>query len=177
MEFVWAVLLLVALLVAWATNLIGLPGNWLMLACAVVYWLLVPPGQRASIGSTVLIVMALLATVGELIEIVAGMAGVSKAGGHPRSALYALLGSIVGGILGLGLGLPIPIIGPLVGALLFASLGAMAGAMLGEHAAGRDWDQMLTVGRAAFIGRALGTLAKMFLGLIMIAAVLAGLLI
>jgi uncharacterized protein len=177
MEFLWAALLLVALVVAWTTNLVGLPGNWLMLACAVLYWILMAPGQHTSIGTTALIIMAGLATVGELIELAAGSAGVSKAGGSRRSALYAILGSAIGGVIGLVIGFPIPIIGPLVGSLLFASIGAMAGAMHGERSAGRDWSHMLTVGKAAFVGRALGTLAKMVLGLAMICAVLIGMLV
>lgn len=176
MEFLWFALLLLALVIAWATNLVGLPGNWLMLACATLYWIFLPAGTYTSIGSTELIVMAGLATLGELVEFAAGSAGVTKAGGHRRSSLYAILGSVVGGMIGLGIGFPIPIIGPLVGSLLFASLGAMAGAMLGEKSAGHDWSQMLTVGKAAFVGRAVGTLAKMMLGLAMIAAVLIGLL-
>lgn len=174
MEFLWFALLLLAMVVAWATNLVGLPGNWLMLGFAVLYWIFMPIGTYTSIGSTVLIVMAGLATLGELVEFAAGSAGVTKAGGHRRSSLYAILGSVIGGIIGLGIGLPIPIIGPLVGSLLFASLGAMAGAMHGERLAGRDWNQMLTVGKAAFVGRALGTLAKSLIGLAMIVVVLVG---
>jgi uncharacterized protein YqgC (DUF456 family) len=176
MQFLWATLLLVGLVVAWTTNIVGLPGNWLMLALAVLYWILAPAGAHFTIGSTVLVVMAALATAGEFVELAAGSAGVQKAGGSRRSSLYAILGSFVGGMIGLAIGFPIPIIGPLIGSLLFASIGAMAGAMHGERLAGRDWHHMFSVGKAAFLGRALGTLAKMALGLAMIAAALVGLL-
>ena len=69
MEFLWFALLLLALVVAWATNLVGLPGNWLMLAFAVLYWIFMPSGTYTSIGSTVLIVMAALATLGEFVGV------------------------------------------------------------------------------------------------------------
>ncbi len=177
MEFLWLALLFVTLMVAWMTNLVGLPGNWLMLACAVLYWIVIPAGQPMTLGSTALLIMAALAMVGELVEFAAGSTGVKKAGGSRRSALYAILGSVAGGLVGFAIGFPIPIIGPLIGSLLFASLGAMAGAMHGERLAGRDWSHMLNVGRAAFVGRALGTLAKMLFGLAMIAVALVGLLV
>jgi len=31
-------------------TLIGMPGNWLMVAAAAVYWLLAPAGTRVAIG-------------------------------------------------------------------------------------------------------------------------------
>ncbi len=152
MEFLWFTLLLVALVVAWTTNLVGLPGNWLMLACAVLYWIVIPAGEPMTLGSKSLLIMSGLAMVGELVEFAAGSTGVKKAGGSRRSALYAIFGSVAGGLVGFAIGFPIPIIGTLIGSLLFASLGAMAGAMHGERLAGRDWSHMLNVGRAAFVG-------------------------
>jgi uncharacterized protein len=177
MEFLRFALLLAVLIIAWATNLVGLPGNWLMLACAVVYWIVIPAGEPMTLGSTSLLIIAGLAMLGELLEFAAGSTGVKRAGGSRRSALYAILGSVAGGLVGFAIGFPIPIIGPLVGSLLFASLGAMAGAIHGERLAGRDWSHTLNVGRAAFVGRALGTLAKMLIGLAMIIVALVGLLV
>ncbi len=99
----------------------------------------------------------------------------SKAGGSRRSAALALVGSLIGGISGLAIGVPVPVIGSLVAAVLFAALGALAGAMIGESWKGRDLDQSLRVGKAAFWGRVLGTLAKALIGAVMVVVALAAL--
>jgi len=174
MHIVWLIVFLLAILIAWFTNILGLPGNWLMLACAVAYWYLQPPESSLSISLTLLVVLAVLAALGELLELFASSAGVSKAGGSRRSALFAILGSVAGAVVGFGVGFPIPVIGPVVASVLFGSLGAMAGAAYSEWSAGRNWKQTLTVGKAAFWGRALGTIVKMAVGLIMICVAIAG---
>jgi len=177
MEILWAVLFVFALLIAWFTNILGLPGNWLTLACAVIYWIAIPAGERPSISTTVLIILAVLAVIAELIELAAGSIGVSKAGGNRRSALYAIIGSIGGGFVGLLIGVPIPVIGPIVGSLLFGSVGAMAGAVYSEWSSGRNWRTSLQVGKSAFWGRALGTVAKLAVGLIMLLVAVVGLIV
>jgi len=176
MDIVWAMLFLLALLIAWFTNILGLPGNWLMLACGVVYWLWMPAQSRASISLTLLIVLGVLAALGELLELLASSAGVSKVGGSRRSALFAILGSVAGGVVGFGIGVPIPVIGPVVGSLLLGSIGAMAGAIYSEWSSGKNWGQSFSVGKAAFWGRAIGTLTKMAIGLLMLLVALAGIL-
>jgi uncharacterized protein len=175
MTFLWATLLILILFIAWFTNILGLPGNWLMLACATLYWIFMPAESSASIGIILLIVLGGLAIAGEVLELMAGSAGVKKSGGTRRSAVYAIFGSIGGALTGFFVGVPIPLIGPIVGSLLFGSFGAMAGAMLGERSAGRGWTQSLQTGKAAFWGRAFGTAAKMGVGLIMIFVTLFGL--
>ena len=176
MAFLWAILLIVAVLAAWCTNVVGLPGNWLMLAIAVLYWFLRPVGAGASIGTTALVIIAALAALGELLEVLMSSAGVTKAGGGRRSAVYAILGSVIGGCAGLVVGVPLPVIGPLAGSLFFGSLGAMAGAMFSELSSGNSWTQAFQIAKAAFLGRALGTLTKMAVGLVMIGVVIVGLL-
>ncbi len=176
MDVLWALLFFVILCVAWFTNILGLPGNWLMLAISAVYWIAMPAESRAGISTVLLLVLGGLALLGEFVELAAGSAGVSKAGGTRRSAIYAIGGSIAGAMVGFVVGVPIPVIGSVVGSLLFGSVGAMAGAMLGERSAGRRWSDSLQVGKAAFWGRALGTAAKMAVGFVMIFVVLFGLL-
>lgn len=177
MTIVWAILLVCVLLIAWLTNVLGLPGNWLMLAIAVVYWILRPEGSGVTIGLPVLVIMAMLAGLGELLELILSSAGVTKAGGAKRSAGYAIVGSIAGGFLGVIIGVPIPVFGPIIGSLLFGSLGAMAGAIYGEVSSGETYSQAFEIGKAAFVGRALGTLAKMLVGLAMVGAAIVGLVV
>jgi len=76
---------------------------------------------------------------------------------------------------GLFVGLPIPLVGSLAAALLFGGAGALAGAFLGESWKGRDFDTSMEVGKAAFVGRLLGTLAKMIISSVMVVVTLVAL--
>jgi uncharacterized protein YqgC (DUF456 family) len=136
-----------------------------------------PEGSGATIGLPVLVIMAMLAGLGELLELILSSAGVTKAGGAKRSAGYAIVGSIAGGFLGVIIGVPVPVFGPIIGSLLFGSLGAMAGAIYGEVSSGETFSQAFEIGKAAFVGRALGTLAKMLVGLAMVGAAIVGLVV
>jgi uncharacterized protein YqgC (DUF456 family) len=171
MDFVWPAVLILVLLAGWVLTLLGMPGNWLMCAAAAVYAWLVPRDAPAAFGWGPVVGLLVLATLGELLELAAGALGAAKHGGSKRGALLAVAGSMVGGIVGVLVGAPIPVVGPLVAALLFAALGAMAGAMLGETWKGRQLGQSWQIGKAAFWGRLLGTLAKMLVGLAMIGVV------
>jgi uncharacterized protein YqgC (DUF456 family) len=166
-----AVLLLAALAWAWVSTLFGLPGNWLILALTALYVWLVPHQWPATISWVVVFVLAGLAVLGELLELMAAALGTTKAGGSRRGAALALVGSMVGGILGMFVGLPVPIVGSLLAALLFAALGALGGAMLGERWKGRRLHESWQTGKAAFWGRLLGTAAKAMVGSVMIAVV------
>ena len=168
MTLLFALLLVVVLLVSWALTVIGMPGNWLMLVATAAYAWLLPGESRAAIGWEVVVVLLVLAAVGEIVELLAGAAGTSRAGGSRRSAVLALLGSIAGGVVGLVLGMPIPLLGSVVGALLLAGVGAMGGAMLGEMWSGGNLQLNWHIGIAAFTGRLLGTLGKALIGALMV---------
>jgi uncharacterized protein len=177
MTFIFALLLVIVLLASWLLTLLSLPGNWLMVLATATYAFFVPPDSPAGISWKVVVATLVMAALGEIIELVAGAAGTAKAGGTRRGALFALAGSILGSILGIFIGLPIPLVGPIFAALLFACLGATAGAMLGEFSAGRTLATTWQVGKAAFAGRLLGTLAKILLGATMLLVVIAALLL
>ena len=177
MDLLGALLLVVVTAVGWFLQLLGLAGNWLILAAAVVYSWWLPPEGRTAIGIGTLCTLLALAIAGEVVEFAAGAAGVAKVGGSRRSAVLALAGSVVGGIVGLFVGVPIPVVGSLVAAVFFAAAGAMTGAILGETWKGRDFDHSLEVGKGAFIGRVLGTLAKMIISSIMVVVTLVALVV
>jgi hypothetical protein len=168
--------LVVVALLGWAANFVGLPGNWVMVGVAIPAAYLLPESSRVDLGWTAIAALVVLALTGELLEFLAGALGVQQAGGSRRSAVMAMIGSIVGGALGLmaGIPFPIPVVGSLVAAVLFASLGALVGALLGEDWKGRDFDQAVRVGHAAFWGRMLGTVAKVAVGAVMCAIVVIG---
>jgi len=174
-DFVWAALLLVVLAVCWVLTLLGMPGNWLMIGVAIGFVFLVSAESPVAIGWVTVVVLLVLALIGELLEFLAGALGVTKAGGSRRGAVLALVGSLVGGIAGLFVGLPIPIVGSLLGAVLLAGLGAFGGAVLGEQWKGRDLGESMKIGEAAFWGRLLGTVAKTAVGAVMIGAVVVAL--
>ncbi|MCL4194824.1 MAG: DUF456 family protein, partial [Thermoguttaceae bacterium] len=165
----YAVILLLVLGVCWAATFFGLPGNWLMLLAAGIYFIFAPAEGPTIIGWPVLVVLAVLAVLGELLELLAAMFGASRAGASRRGAAMALIGSLIGAIVGAVVGVPVPIVGPIVAALLFASLGAMAGAIVGERRGGRAMGEIWRIGKAAFWGRLFGTLAKVGTGAVMIA--------
>ena len=175
MIYLWAFLLICAVLICWVLTFVGIPGNWLMAGSTAIYALLVPHDLSLGIGWWMVLLLLLLAGLGEALEMLAGMLGAARAGGSKRAALLALGGSLIGGVVGLFIGVPIPVIGSLVAAVLGAGLGAMIGAVLGEEWKGRSMGQSLRVGHAAFWGRLLGTLAKSMIGAVMVAAVLAAL--
>jgi uncharacterized protein YqgC (DUF456 family) len=85
------------------------------------------------------------------------------------------VGSLLGGIVGLFV--PIPVIGQIVGPIVCAGLGALAGAVIGEQWKGRDLDESLNIGHAAFWGRLIGTLGKILVGCVMLALIIVSLII
>lgn len=169
------VLLVASLALGWCLTLIGLPGNWLIVVAAVTAALLLPEDSRTDLTWLTVIVLVILATLGEVLEFAAGALGVAKVGGSRRAAGLAIVGSVVGGILGAVVGLPVPVLGSVLAALLGASLGALVGAYIGEDWKRRDFEQSIRVGQAAFWGRLLGTAGKLAMGTAMVVVVLAAL--
>ena len=168
MPLIGAIVLCLLVAVGWVLTLLGLPGNWLIVAAGAAYARLVPSESSLDIGWQPIVALAVLAVVGELVELLAAACGVSRVGGSRRSAVLALVGSITGGIVGMFVGLPIPIVGSLVAAVLFAGVGALAGAMIGEEWKGRDFEHSWEVGKAAFWGRLAGTLGKTLIASVMV---------
>ncbi|REJ67012.1 MAG: DUF456 domain-containing protein [Planctomycetota bacterium] len=174
MSIALAILLVCLLVALWSLNLVSLPGNWLAAGVTSGYWLLEVGEGRTAIAGGVVVLVILLAALAELVEFLAGALGATKAGGSKLAAVLALLGSIAGALTGAAVGsvlLPIPIVGTVVGALLLGALGSLMGAILGETALGRSSDESWNVGKAAFFGRLLGTLAKSMIGAVAVAVV------
>jgi len=147
------VLLSLVLLASLVLIALGLPGLWVMIASAVAYNFLVPPGP---IGWFTLIGIAVLGIIAEIIEF--GLSGkyARKYGGSRRASW----GAIIGGMAGAFMGLPIPIVGPLVGA--FA--GSFIGALVGELSTGSTGGSSTRVATGALIGRVAATAMKMGIG-------------
>ncbi|MBI1901805.1 MAG: DUF456 domain-containing protein [Planctomycetia bacterium] len=173
MDYLWAVLFVVSLLVGWCLTVLTLPGNWVMVAAAALYAWLGPLQEhtRVALSWWAVLTLAVLATVGEGIEFLAGAMGARKGGGSKRAAVLSVVGSLVGSLVGGAIGgfIPPPVIGLVVAVIVCAGLGALGGAMLGEMWKGKDMNESLRVGAAAFWGRILGTLAKVMIASVMVA--------
>ncbi|MDG2013135.1 MAG: DUF456 domain-containing protein [Pirellulaceae bacterium] len=162
--YLLAFVLILTLILAWASNFFGLPGNWIMLALAGLWFWFADPESNLHIGPTILGAILLLAALGELFEFLASVLGTRTVGGERKAAVGGVIGSLVGSIMGAFLGIPIPFIGIIIGSLLFACLGALVGALIGEKLHGSDLSKSLKVGGAAFLGRLFGSLGKIALG-------------
>ena len=169
--YIWSCLLVVVCLCAWGANFVTLPGNWLMvLAAALFAWLASDPSglglQWTTVGATLL-----LAIIAEALEFWAGAAGAKKQGGSRRGMILAMIGAMIGSIGGALIGIPIPVVGPLIAAVLGGGLGAFAGAYLGETWKGRANRESLAVSSGALVGRILGTLGKLTVGLVILVVI------
>ncbi|MCR9292767.1 MAG: DUF456 domain-containing protein [bacterium] len=165
-EVGFASLLTLLALGGWVANILGLPGNWLIVALAAACWWLRPEDTATHLSWPPLLSIFLVAAFGELLEFLASSLGVNRAGGSRRGSLLALAGSIAGAVVGLFAGtlIPIPIVGNLLASLMLGAAGAFFGAIVGERWHGKDWDASFAVGGAAFWGRLLGTVGKAVCG-------------
>ena len=150
-----AVLLWLIAIILMAVGLIGsvvpvIPGTTIILAAAIIHRLALGPNQ--SLGWSALIFLILLTLITYAIEAAAGYVGAWKFG----ATKWGLLGGAIGALAGLFFGLIGLFLGPVVGAII------------GEIIAGK---QLMKAGRAgwgAFVGSLAATIAKLFIGLIMI---------
>ena len=166
MIYLWITLFVIAIILFWLLNVVGLPGNWFAAGLIALWMWLGPSSVPLQIGWPILASILVLAGFGELIEFAAGMIGAKQVGGTKRGAWLALLGSMIGGLFGaiVGIPIPIPIVGFVVSSLLFACIGALLGAMVGEKWAGKPMSESMQVGGMAFVGRFFGTAAKIVVG-------------
>jgi uncharacterized protein YqgC (DUF456 family) len=169
MIYVWLTLFILLVMTFWLLNLIGIPGNWMIVAISLLWIIIGPSDYRFS--WIVIVVLVILALIGEAIEFGASVVGTKKLGGSGRGAALSVVGSIVGGIVGafFGIPVPIPLVGMLIGSLLFAAMGAWIGATIGEKWVGKPMKESVQIGGAAFAGRLLGTLGKLVVGSTMVA--------
>ena len=167
-EWLLAIVLTLLTLLGFAANVLGLPGNWFIVAMAFGCWWIVLPESSSHVSPLPFVAILVAALLGELLEFLAGALGASRVGGSKRGTVLAIGGSIGGAVTGLFLGnlIPIPIVGPVIASLLLGASGAFAGAIVGERWVGKDWEHSLQVGNAAFWGRLIGTVGKAVCGTI-----------
>ena len=111
------------------------------------------------IGWPALLLLAALMLLGLIVDLIAAVIGARRVG----ASREAVIGSLAGGIVGLFFGLPGFLLGPFIGA------------MAGEYLHRRHAGQALRVGVGTWIGLAVGTLARVAIGVTMIVVFLAAL--
>ena len=170
-----AIVLSLIAISAWMANILGLPGNWVIVASAIgcAWW--APETRFWNVSWYLAAGILAVAVIGEALEFAASAVGASRLGGSKRGVLLSIIGSITGAIVGLFFGSAIPVVGNVIASLLLGASGAFAGAMLGERWAGKDWNASIEIGGAAFWGRLLGTVGKAVCGTAACGLLLAGL--
>ena len=162
----WALFGLLILVISLGLNASGAPGNWIMLGFASFYSWLMPNESPYDFGLIVIVMVLLLATIGEVLEFFTGAISTKKAGGTKRGMWFSVIGSIIGSVAGIFVGIPIPVVGSLIAALLFSGVGALLGAYYGEKVEGKNSKDAWKVGVSSFTGRILGSLFKIICGFI-----------
>lgn len=104
------------------------------------------------IGMGTLIVLAILAILAHLIDLLAGALGAKRFGAGRRAAFGAMIGALIGIFFGL-LGI---IIGPFIGAFV------------GELSIKRESGSAMQAGFGAWLGLVIGTASKIAIGFVMI---------
>jgi uncharacterized protein YqgC (DUF456 family) len=156
--YLWAAILVLTNTLWLALDLLGLPGNWLMVAGTfLVAWL--RPGM---FSVWTLAAVFVVAAAGEALELLSGALGARKGGAGRRGATGALLGGFIGAVVGTFL-IPVPLLGSLIGACAGACLGAWGL----EVSEGRGFRASLRAGIGAGAGRALGTVIKLAAGILL----------
>ncbi len=149
------VLLDAALLVSLVAIPIGLPGNFAILALALVLALVT---KFALVGWGAIALFAGAALAGEIIEgllgpIVAGRYGATKWG-----VAGALVGGIAGGVAGTAV---LPVVGTLIGSFAGTALGAP----LLEWSRGASTGEGVRAGFGAFLGRGIASAVTLAIGI------------
>ena len=158
MTYLWAALLVLTNTLWLALDLLGLPGNWLMVVCTIlVAWL--RPGM---FGAWTLVAVCVVAAAGEALELLSGAVGARKGGAGRRGAAGALLGGFLGAIAGT-FWIHVPLLGSLAGACAGACLGAWGLELSG----GGGFGASFRAGVGAGAGRAIGTVIKLAVGILL----------
>ena len=157
MVYLWAILLILLNTIWLALVLFALPGNWLMVITTSLFawwhW------EEGIFSLYTLIVITILALLGELLEFFGGVTGARKAGAGFRGSLGAILGAIIGAVLGTFF-IPIPFLGTLLGCCIGAGLGAWGL----ELSRGRPIRNLWRISFGAGLGQFLGVVSKIVIG-------------
>ena len=166
MEAIWPIVGYVVLSVCALAGLIitplGLPGNWLIFSGAVLCGFAT---QWAKYGWVFILLVAVAAIFGELIEAASSAIGAKKYGASTGATVAAIFGTLIG--------LPIgTAVAPIIGTLIGAFAGAFLGAFIYEYIKLGDREKALKAGLGAFLGRTAAIIAKETIGILIVGAII-----
>ena len=139
----------------------GLPGLWVIVLGILGYgWLT----GFTTLGTGYVILVLVLALLGEIAEAWIGYRFARRYGGSRRAGWGALIGGLVGAVVGV----PIPLIGSVIGGFV----GAFAGAALFEYSQARRTEGAARAGWGAVLGRAAAVGIKMGIGVVLVVSAL-----
>lgn len=145
----WAISVVLIVIGLAGAVLPALPGTVFVLAGIVLgAWI----DDFALVGTTTLVVVAVLALLSWVLDYVAGLLGAKRAGASREALIGAALGTVAGIFMGL------------VGVLFMPFVGAVAG----EYLARRDHGGAMRVGTATWVGMIVGMIAKVVLAFVMV---------
>ena len=137
----------------------GLPGLWVIVLGILGYgWLT----DFRTLGAGFLVLVILLAILGEVVEAWVGFRFARRYGGSSRAGWGALVGGLIGAIVGV----PVPVIGSVVGGFV----GAFLGAAVFEYSRARRTEGAVKAGWGAVLGRAAAAAVKMAIGIVLVVA-------
>ncbi len=148
-----------AIIAGLGLDLVGLFGNWIILAAVALAWVATGFDHFGILGLGCMVGFAVL---GEVLETALAGYGARKFGGSKGSMVAALVGCLLGTIPGTAV---LPIVGTLIG----ACLGAFVGAALYEYIKlEKKAGEAMWTGLGAAIGKVGGVFAKLFCGVAML---------
>lgn len=148
------VLFYVGLGLSLLSNMVGLPGNWMLVGAALVTALVTGFSRMTVTGFFLCLGLAVL---GEVVESVLGAVIVGKRGGSKLGIIGSIIGGFVGVLLGAGFFPPL-------GSVLLGFVGALLGAVFGELLRHPEMELALRIGFWSFIGRMAAMAAKFTVG-------------
>jgi uncharacterized protein YqgC (DUF456 family) len=152
----YALLLLAVVILSILMIPLGMPGTWIIAVAAAVYRITIPDG---GVGYFTVGAMFALAIVSAIIEMSLSAKYARKYGGSRRAGWGAVLGGIVGAFVGI----PIPIVGSVIGAFV----GAFLGAFVFEMTKGTAVTGSGKVATGALMGRIVGAVMNVAIGVVM----------
>lgn len=148
-----------AIIAGLGLDLVGLFGNWIILAAVALAWVATGFEHFGIVG---LGAMTAFAVFGEILETALAGYGARKFGGSKGSMVAALIGCLLGTVPGTAI---LPVVGTLIG----ACLGAFIGAALYEYIKlEKKAGEALWTGLGAALGKVGGVFAKLFCGMAML---------
>lgn len=151
------ILIVIILFVICLLQIIGLPSNWIILVLVALWKWLGPESSAMGLTWTFLIIMVVLAAVGELLEWLIQIKLGTKFGSSSKGNWGGIIGSIIGAIVLLPLFFGF-------GAILGALAGAYVGCLIVELLCRRNFKEANIAAWGAFVGRFLGMALKQGIG-------------